>query len=173
MSISSKIMGGYIVVLVLLTLVAGVAFYALGQAQASYNDFLNVDARLKERAGALRTAAFAQQTFVRGLLLYPELDQQNLSFLEENNDQFKQVFFRMRKLISGNEGIALVDGLESVHGQLEQAQRAAIGLVLEQRREEALTFVREKFRPLSLALVDKAKHFHQWQSTLLEKRKSE
>lgn len=166
-------MGGYAVVLVLLSLVAGVALYALGQIQTSYGDFLNVDERLKESAAELRAAGFAQQTFVRGLLLYPELDQKNLSFLEVNDNQFKQTFSRMRKLISGSEGIALVDGLQSTHEQLEHAQRAAVELVMEQKREEARIYVREKFRPLSLALIDKAGYFHQWQSMLLEKRKSE
>ena len=48
MTISKKIIGGYIAILSLLVLVTGVAFYALKQTQATYNNFLNVDERLLE-----------------------------------------------------------------------------------------------------------------------------
>ena len=54
-------------------LVTGVSFYALKQTQATYNRFLNVDERLLEGANELRSVTFAQQTYVRGILLYPEL----------------------------------------------------------------------------------------------------
>ncbi len=173
MTISRKIIGGYIVILALLMLVAGVALYALEQIQLSYSHFLRVDERLKESADELRVAAFTQQTYVRGLLLYPELDKENLDFLRENDNQFKQILAKMHKLISSGEGIVLVKGLQSLHEELKQAQGTVAGLVREQKREEARTFVGEKFRPLSAALVDKARHFHQWQSLLLEKRTSE
>lgn len=173
MSISRKIMKGYGVILGLLILVTGVALYGLGQIQTSYDAFLSVDERLKESAAELRAGAFAQQTYTRGLLLYPELYQQNLALLEENDNRFKQELSDMRKLIAGNEGIALVDGLQSAYEQLAQAQRLVIGLVSEQKLEEAHIFLRQKFRPLSLALIDKAAYFHQWQSILLEKRKWE
>ena len=71
MTISRKIIGGYAVVLVLLALVTGVSFYALNQTQTIYDHFLNVDERLMEGANELRTMAFAQQTYVRGILLFP------------------------------------------------------------------------------------------------------
>ena len=44
MTISKKIIGSYVVVvLALLVLVTSVAFYALNQTQTTYNRFLNVD----------------------------------------------------------------------------------------------------------------------------------
>ena len=58
MTISKKIIGGYIAILSLLVLVTGVAFYALKQTQATYNNFLNVDERLLEGANELRYPHF-------------------------------------------------------------------------------------------------------------------
>ena len=98
MTISKKIIGSYVVVLALLVLVTSVAFYALNQTQATYNRFLNVDERLLEAANELRSVTFAQQTYVRGMLLYPELHQVNQGLLEANDRQFKQIFERMRGL---------------------------------------------------------------------------
>ena len=66
MTISHKIIGGYVVTLVLLTLVTAVSFNALHQTQATYDRFLNVDERLLEGANDLRTVAFAQQNLCPG-----------------------------------------------------------------------------------------------------------
>ncbi len=118
MTISKKIIGGYIAILSLLVLVTGVAFYALKQTQATYNNFLNVDERLLEGANELRTLTFAQQTYVRGILLYPELQQQNQIYLAENDRKFKQILERMRGLMSAGEGSNLVADLETLQQQL-------------------------------------------------------
>lgn len=169
MTISRKIIGGYAIVLALLTLVTGISFYALDQTQTTYNRFLNVDERLLESANELRAVTFAQQTYVRGILLYPELLKLNQSLLQDNDRQFKQIFEKMRHLISAGEGADLVNDLESLQQQLERAQHEVLQLVLEQKKDEAITHTIKEFRPRSLALIEKAKRFYERQSKLLDK----
>src|SRR5690242_21417123 len=173
MTISKKIIGGYSVVLTLLTLLTIVAFYALSQTKGVYDNVLQVDERLMEGANELRVAGFAQQTYVRGILLYPELLKTNQVLLQDNDRQFKQVFEKIRRLVSGNKGDRLLDELESLHEQLEEAQRQAVRLSLEQKLDEALAFVINRFRPLSLAFIDKTKHFYEQQAGIVESRKIE
>ena len=127
MTISKKIIGSYVVVLALLVLVTSVAFYALNQTQATYNRFLNVDERLLEAANELRSVTFAQQTYVRGMLLYQELHQVNQGLLETNDRQFKQIFERMRGL-TGDVESDVLDDLETLQQQLEQAQHHTVRL---------------------------------------------
>ena len=169
MTISHKIIGGFIVTLALLTLVTAVAFNALHQTQATYDQFLNVDERLLESANDLRTVTFAQQNYVRGILLYPELRELNQTLLEANDRQFKQILEKMRLLKREEEGIGLVNELESLQQQLTQAQHVAVRLALEQKNEEAIEYTIREFRPRSLALIEKAKHFYERQLKLLDK----
>jgi len=172
MTISKKIIGSYIVVLALLVLVTSVAFYALNQTQATYNRFLNVDERLLEAANELRSVTFAQQTYVRGMLLYPELHQVNQGLLEANDRQFKLTFERMRSLTDTAQN-DLLDDLETLQQQLEQAQQQAVRLALEKKTEEAITYTIREFRPRSIALIEKAKRFYEQQAKLLEKGRIE
>ena len=173
MTISKKIIGSYAVVLALLVLVTSVAFYALNQTQATYNRFLNVDERLLEAANELRSVTFAQQTYVRGMLLYTELHQVNQGLLEANDRQFKQIFERMRALTDFTESNDLVDDLETLQQQLEQAQQQAVRLALEKKTEEAIAYTIKEFRPRSIALIAKAKRFYEQQAKLLEKGRIE
>ena len=109
MTISKKIMGGYALILVLLALSTVVAFYALNQIQAAYEHFLSVDERLMESANELRIAGFAQQTYVRGIMLYPELRKTNQLLLQDNDRQFKQIFDKMRRVMGGEKQTDLLD----------------------------------------------------------------
>ncbi|MGH8762583.1 MAG: MCP four helix bundle domain-containing protein, partial [Nitrosospira sp.] len=169
MTISRKIIGGYAVILVLLALVTSVSFYAINQTQTAYNHFLNVDERLLESANELRSVTFAQQTYVRGILLYPKLLKLNQSLLQTNDRQFRQIFEKMRSLIENSEELDLVNEMASLQEQLKQAEHNTIRLSLEQKHGEALDVTIQKFRPLSLALIEKAGRFYERQSKLLYK----
>ena len=172
MTISKKIIGSYVVVLALLVLVTSVAFYALNQTQTTYNRFLNVDERLLEAANELRSVTFAQQTYVRGMLLYQELHQVNQGLLETNDRQFKQIFERMRGL-TGDVESDVLDDLETLQQQLEQAQHHTVRLALQKKTDAATEYAIQEFRPRSVALIEKAKRFYDQQARLLEKGRIE
>jgi len=175
MTISRKIIGGYAIVLILLTLVTGVSFYALNQMQTIYNHFMNVDERLMEGANELRTVAFAQQTYVRGILLFPSLRRLNQTLLQNNDRQFKQILAKMRQLMriaeGHTQGLEFIKDFESLQEKLEHAENEAVRLALEDKIEEATAYTINEFRPLSFALIDKAAEFHERKSRLLDQAK--
>ena len=176
MTISKKIIGSYVTILALLVLVTGVAFYALNQTRTTYNNFLNVDERLLEAANELRAVSFAQQTYVRGILLYPELHRTNQVLLEANDRKYQEIFERMRSLMSGREGGDLLEDLEELQQQTEKAQQQAVRLALENKEETkkaAIDYTIREFRPRSLALIQKATRFYDQQAKLLEKGRIE
>lgn len=176
MTISKKIIGSYVTILALLVLVTGVAFYALNQTRTTYNNFLNVDERLLEAANELRAVSFAQQTYVRGILLYPELHRTNQVLLEANDRKYQEIFERMRSLMSGREGGDLLEDLEELQQQTEKAQQQAVRLALENKEEAkkaAIDYTIREFRPRSLALIQKATRFYDQQAKLLEKGRIE
>jgi methyl-accepting chemotaxis protein len=173
MTISKKIIGSYVTILALLVLVTSVAFYALNQTQATYNHFLNVDERLLEAANELRAVTFAQQTYVRGMLLYPELRMINQTLLDVNDRKYEQIFEKMRSLMAGREGGELLNDLEVLQQQTEKAQQQAVRLALETKNEEALAFTIKEFRPRSIALIEKATRFYDQQAKLLDKGRTE
>lgn len=133
MTINKKIIGGYVIILALLVIATSVAFYTINQTQSTYDRFLNMDERLLESANELRAVTYAQQTYVRGILLFPELLNQNQSLLQANDRQFKQIFERMRRLIEVGEGLELVNDLMALQQQLEQTQQSAIQLTIEKK----------------------------------------
>jgi methyl-accepting chemotaxis protein len=157
----------------LLVLVTSVAFYALNQTQATYNHFLNVDERLLEAANELRAVTFAQQTYVRGILLYPELHKINQGLLDANDLQFTRILERMRRLIGTPEGTALLNELETQQQQLQQAQQNAVRLAFDNKNEEAIAYTIKEFRPRSIALIEKATRFYDQQAKLLDKGRTE
>jgi methyl-accepting chemotaxis protein len=173
MTISKKIIGSYTIILALLVLVTSVAFYALNQTQGKYNHFLNVDERLLEAANELRAVTFAQQTYVRGILLYPELHKTNQALLEVNDRKYQHIFERMRTLMAGREGSDVLDDLEVLQQQTEKAQHEAVQLALETQNEEAIKLTIREFRPRSLALIEKATRFYDQQAKLLDKGRTE
>lgn len=174
MTISKKIIGSYVTILTLLVLVTAVSFYSLNQTQARYNHFLNVDERLLEAANELRTATFAQQTYVRGILLYPtELLQTNQALLSAIDQKYEQVFERMRGLMTGREGSDVLDDLEELQRQTEKAQQQVLRLALETKYDEARKLTIEEFRPRIMTLIDKATRFYDQQAKLLDKGRTE
>jgi methyl-accepting chemotaxis protein len=177
MTIGKKIIGGYAIVLALLALVTSVSFYALNQTQATYDRFLNVDERLLEGANEIRTVAFAQQTYVRGTLLFPELRKMNQTLLQANDRQFKKILANMSLLMHTAEGhkqgLEFIKEFESFQEKLEQAEHETVRLALEGKIEEATAYAINHFRPLSFALIDKAMQFHERKSQMLEKGRAE
>jgi hypothetical protein len=97
---------------------------------------------------------------VRGILLYPELQQQNQIFLAENDRKFKQILEKMRRLMSAGEGSNLVADLETLQQQLQQAQQNSVRLALEKKNEEAHAHTIKEFRPRSIALIEKDNRFY-------------
>src|SRR5690606_25481382 len=70
-------------------------------------------------------------------------------------------------------GIERVHKLESLQGELERMQHAAIRLALENKPDEARVFVGKEFRPLAVTFIDEARRFYEQQSKLLDKGRAD
>lgn len=173
MSISRKIIGGFIVILALLALAAGISLYALNHTQDSYNRFVNVDERLLESTNELRASLYAQQTYLRGTLLYPELRAEHESLLQTNGEYFRQVIEKMRRLMSTDGESSLIDDFEARQAQLEKAQQDIIRLVREGKQEEARLLTIQTYRPHADATIAQARDFYEQQSKQMGKARAE
>jgi methyl-accepting chemotaxis protein len=166
MTIGKKIIGGYAIVLALLAIVTGVAFYSLERVQATYSGFLDVDERLLESASELRSLAYAQTAHYRGVLLYPEFQKQSQDLLQDNDRRVKQILERMRRL-ADTEGRGMVSEIAALQEKLELARRDVVQLELDKKHADARALGFKEVRPLNVAVIEKAGQFHERQSKLL------
>ena len=98
MTISKKIIGGYAIVLALLVLVTGIAFYSLEKTQATYDRFLDVNERLVDGANELRFELRDQVAHYRGILLYPDLQKKYWDELAMIVLQFVPIFLLLIRI---------------------------------------------------------------------------
>ncbi|MEK7875027.1 MAG: MCP four helix bundle domain-containing protein, partial [Pseudomonadota bacterium] len=155
MTIGKKIIGGNAIVLVLLAIMAIVAFYSLDRVQVIYNRFLDVNERLVDGANELRFLAREQIARYRAILLYPDLQKQYGDQLVVNYRQFKETLERMRRLVLAKEGLDIVNEISALEAKLEQGEQRVIDLLQRGKRADALTLGIAEVRPLTQTLIEK------------------
>src|SRR5665647_178170 len=128
MTISKKIIGGYAIVLALLVLVTGIAFYSLEKTQATYDRFLDVDERLVDGANELRMELRDQVAHYRGILLYPDQQKKYWDELQNDHRQFAEGIDKMRRLMPSAEGLSMVNEIVAIQAQNEQGQQRVVNL---------------------------------------------
>lgn len=161
MTISKKIIGGYVAILTLLGLVVFIAFYALAKIQTTYDNFIDVDAQLVEGTGKLRFELNDQVANYRGILLYADLLQSHLKELQTNRRRFGEIIETMRQLVRSAEGRALLEDIAVVQAKNEQAQDRVIALAQQGKHAAALALGIKEVRPLNADLIDKAERFRE------------
>ena len=72
MTVGRKIVAGYALVLALLVIAVGAAYYAVGRLQDEYTRFIDVDTQLILGATQLKLELRDQTAQYRGVLLYPQ-----------------------------------------------------------------------------------------------------
>ncbi len=159
MTIGRKLIGGYAIVLALLALVTGIAFYSLESTQTSYDRFLDVNERLVDGSNELRFQLRSQVGHYRGMLLYPDLDKQFLSDLQTDYRQFNKSIETMSLLAITGEGREIVREIAALQAKHEQAQQRVIALAQQGNRAEALALGIKEVRPLTTTLLDKLDRF--------------
>ncbi|TAN51600.1 MAG: chemotaxis protein, partial [Methylococcaceae bacterium] len=88
MTIGKKLIGGYVIVLALLALVAAISFYSLNRLQTTYDRFIDVNERLVNGADELRFGIRDQIAHFRGMLLYPDLAKRFMADLQDDHREF-------------------------------------------------------------------------------------
>ncbi len=157
MTITKKLVGGYVVVLALFAIVAVVAFYSLHRTQTTYDRFLDVNERLADAAGQLRFELRSQRALYRGILLYPDQEEPYSRELEASYRAFNAIVDSMRALVFTADGTALLNEIVALNAKHEQALRRVLDLARQGKRAEALSLGIKDVRPLNEELAGKAK----------------
>ncbi len=163
MTIGRKIIGGYIIVLALLVLVTGIAFYALARIQTTYDSFIDVNVQQVEGTGKLRFELNDQIANYRGILLYPDSQKSYLNGLQDNRRRFSQITGTMRELVRSDEGRGILEEIAALQAKNEQAQDRIIELAQRGKRADALTLGIKEVLPINTALLDEAGRFRELQ----------
>ena len=166
MTIGRKIIGGYAIVLALLVLVTGVAFYSLEKTRATYDRFIDVNERLVDGANELHFELNDQVAHYRAILLYPDMQKKYWDELQNDHRQFAESIDKIRRLMPSAEGLSMVNEIVAIQAQNEQGQERVVNLAQQNKRTEALALGIKEVRPLNEALVDKAERFREWDMKL-------
>ena len=173
MTIGRKIVGGYAIVLVLLALVTGLAFYSLDRIRTTYNQFLDVREPLANSANDLRFELRDQIAHYRGLLLYPELHKRYRDELQGDYRLFLDAVEKMRRLATTAEGLKLINEIAALQARHAEWQMRAVELAEQGNRAEALALGIREVRPLTDALIEKVDHFRELQFRLISEGRAE
>lgn len=166
MTIGTKIIGGYVVVLSLFLLVAAGAFYARELEQKQYEHYINARETLADGASELRIAVSSQTQHYRGMFLFPEQQQHYVRELENDAQRFAAAFEKIRTAAS-RQDLAELQGISALQSELERQVQMAIGLVQRGKTAEAIAMSEQEMLPRARMLTDKAEQFRNSQLVLL------
>ena len=158
MTIGRKIIGGYVLVLVLLAIVTALAFYSLKAIERAYTGFLDVNTQAIIGATELGRESRDQVALYRGLLLYPDQHARLLNDLRESHRQFDALLDKVRSLSRSEAGTRLVDEIADAQKKYKESQEQGIRLIEQGKRDEAIA-QGDKAVSLSIALRDKCTQY--------------
>lgn len=172
MNIGKKIIGGYVVVLALLAIVAGVAFYSLKATESTYATFLDEDTQTIIVVTELRGEARDQVAQYRGLLLSPEQRSRLVKELRESHHQFDALLDKVRSLSRSDVGIRLVVEIADAQKKYKEGQEEGVRLIEGGKLKEALA-LNAKVLLLGTALRDKCDQYIKLQQMQLTEGRSD
>src|SRR3989338_7170751 len=166
MTIGKKLIGGYAVVLALLALVTGIAFYSLEKTQTAYDRFLDVNERLVSGSNELRFELRNQTAHYRATLLYPDLQKKYWDDLQNDHRQFAAIIEKMRRLVFTSEGSDMLNEIAAMQAKNEQWQERVVELAGRGKHAEALALGIKEVYPLTQALIGKVERFRERETKL-------
>jgi methyl-accepting chemotaxis protein len=168
MTIGRKLIGGYLVVLALLALITGIAFYSLNETQSAYDHFLDVNERLVDGSNELRYELRNQTAHYRAILLYPDMQKKYWDDLQSDHSQFAAIIEKMRRLVISSEGMSMLNEIAALQAKHEQGQGQVVELAQRGKRAEALALGIKEVYPLTQALLGKVERFREREVKLEE-----
>jgi CHASE3 domain sensor protein len=169
MTINRKIIGGYVLILVMLAIITAIAFYSLNTIRSSYNEFIDVRVRLLDNAEDLKFELRNEVAHHRGFCLFPNERKEFLNKLQEDYRKFNAVIEGMQKIVPTEEGRSMLNDIALLHVKNKEKQEKAIALVQQGKVSEGLALFSREVRTLSDELVDKADVFGERQMKLMAK----
>jgi methyl-accepting chemotaxis protein len=172
MTIGKKIIGGYAIVLALLTFVGAAAFYSLKATESAYAGFIDVDILAVIRATQLGQEARDQVAQYRALLLYPDQHARLVDELRKSHRQLDTLLDEVRGLSRSEAGLRLVEEIAAAQAQYKAGQEQGIRLLEQGERSEAIARG-DDVLPLAIALRDKYEQYIERQQERLAEGRSE
>lgn len=159
MTISRKIIGGYLIVLSILIIVAAAAFYTFRTIEGAYAEFLDLDTRAILIATELKLEARDQTAQYRGALLYPEDQNRLINDTRDSHRQFDALVEKLRTLSHSETGRRILQEIEDIQKRHKQGQDQAMALLQQGKRAEAVIYSTKDVHPLAFKLRDKCDQY--------------
>ncbi|MEW6614369.1 MAG: methyl-accepting chemotaxis protein [Thermodesulfobacteriota bacterium] len=173
MTIAKKIIGGYVIVLVLLVIIASVSFYTIRTMKGSYNEFIDLRTRLHHDAEALKFELRNQVAYDRGFFLFPDKRKEYLNKIRESYHEFDAVIEGMQKVVPTGEGRSMLSDILNLHKKHREGLEKALALAQQGKESIALTMLSQEVKPLTDELVVKAERFGEREANLMVERRAE
>ncbi|MDP4029212.1 MAG: methyl-accepting chemotaxis protein [Gallionella sp.] len=173
MTIGKKLIGGYAVVLALLALVTGIAFYSLEETQSAYDRFLDVNERLVDGSNELRFELRNQTAHYRAVLLYQDMQKKYWDDLQNDHRRFAATIEKMRHLVISAEGMSMLNEIAAMQAKNEQWQERVVDLARRGKHAEALALGVKEVYPLTQALIAEVERFRERETKLEEEGRAE
>lgn len=167
MTINTKIVGGYSVVLALLLVLAIGSYWFFGAMQRQYGAIIALHEDLVEPAKDLQILHRQIVADYRAIFLYPHQVDRFLEDLRARSREFDGGLDSMHDTVPG-EGRRMIEEIESIQAKRIQALEKAVSLVRGGKRLEAVAMGETEIMNLRTMLVDKIEAFREW----VEKEKS-
>ena len=156
MNIGKKIIGGYIIVLVLMIIAVSTGYYSINVFDKNYKKLLEVDQKQIQNSGTLKLLVEQQKADYRGLLVYRDDPKTYLDSLYKNRELFNDALIAAQKSeLSENdaESLDILKNIRTLQDEFEQEQDTIISLVNAGKREDAINFSANEIRPVRAELI--------------------
>ncbi|MDO8727331.1 MAG: methyl-accepting chemotaxis protein [Candidatus Methanoperedens sp.] len=157
MTIGKKIIGGYVVVLVLMIIAVGIGYYALTVVDRNYDKLLEVNIEQIRNAEKLKYFIEGEKADYRGLLLYTDDPKSYLDSLYLNRQEFDDVVKKAQQseLLENDEaGLGILQNIANLQTEYIKKQEKVISLSNSGNRAEAINVSINEIRPVRLELMD-------------------
>lgn len=173
MTISGKIIGGYMLVLMMLVIVLSVSFHSIRTLQGAYSEFIDVEERLVDGADELRFELRDQVAHYRGLLLYPAEHKSYWDLLQKDHRQFAEAIDKMREIVLTEEGRRMLEEIVDLQVDHRQAQEKVIALVQQGKHAEAVELGVKEVRPRTDGVINRIERFRERELNLEAKGRAD
>lgn len=157
MIIGKKIIGGYVVVLILLLIIGATGYYAFTMVAERYSHFIDSDEVSIHTAENLRLLVEEQKSGYRGYLLYSDDPDQYLDDLLKSRQDFDKTIETLQGIeVTENDAAAqgLLKEIALIQTQYQQVQGKVLSLAQQGNHNEAINVSINEIRPVRLELLN-------------------
>lgn len=163
MSVGTKIISGYSIVLALMLIAVGTGFYSTTMLQDTYSEFIAVDEKMIDDINELKFEDRDQIVHLRGLILYPEEKNRYINDLQGDSkaidtyiEEIRKDLQLERKHTEGlEEKISLLNEISNLQMKLKLAIEKVIALEEKGNHTEAIALGLTEVRPITDELTPK------------------